>query len=221
MIFDFAFAWSILPKMLAGAVVTVQATLGGFVLAILVGALVTALRRAGPRWLSGSAYWCMEFLRSTPLLVKAYFLFFTLPDAGIVLAPFLTGVLALGLHHGAFASEAMRAGLAAVPRSQWEAGVALNFPSWRFYRHVVLPQAARPITPALSNMFISMLKDTPVLYAISVTEMMFVANEIGALEFQYTESITIAALVYLLVSLLGATAIRMLEKRLRLPGEHR
>ncbi|MBJ3776564.1 ectoine/hydroxyectoine ABC transporter permease subunit EhuD [Acuticoccus mangrovi] len=216
--FSFAFALEILPKLLRGAVVTIEATLVGFLLAILVGAGLTALRRGTPRLVSGVTRWVMEFLRSTPLLVKAYFLYFALPDFGLTMAPFVAGVVALGLHHGAFASEIMRAGLDSVPRSQREAAIALNLPEGAWRTRILIPQAARPVLPGFGNLFISMLKDTPVLYSISLAEMMFVANEIGSLQFRYNEAYIVVALIYLVFSLLGAVGVRLLERRMTLPG---
>jgi polar amino acid transport system permease protein len=157
----------------------------------------------------------MEFFRATPLLVQLYFLFFVLPNFGLTLSPFATGVIALGLHYGAYASEAYRAGLESVPKGQWEAAVALNYDRYGLYRHVVLPQALPPVVPSLGNIVIAMLKDTPVLSAVTVTELMFVANQIGSERFQYTEPITAAAVIYLVLSLVATVAIQAVERRLR------
>lgn len=216
------FSWdaaaSAFPKLMKGAVVTLEATILGFALALVIGLALTALRRSRLSFIGATAFWVMEVLRSTPLLVKAYFLFFGLPAWGITLEPLTTGVIALGLHHGAFASEAMRAGIESIPRSQWEAAASLNFPRTALYQRVILPQALRPILPAFGNLMISMMKDTPVLFSISVTEMMFVANEIGALEFRYTEATTLAALIFLAFSLVGGSLVRMLERRLQRKG---
>jgi polar amino acid transport system permease protein len=206
----------ILPTLLKATVVTIQATAAGFVFSLLFGALLAVMVRSRPRAVRGLARLVMEFFRATPLLVQLYFLFFVLPSAGIVLPPFATGVLALGLHYGAYASEAYRAGLEAVPRGQWEAAVALNYPRLAMYRHVILPQALPPVIPSLGNIFIAMLKDTPVLSAVTVTELMFVANEIGSERFQYTEPITAAAIIYLVLSLAATAVIQAVEKSLRL-----
>jgi polar amino acid transport system permease protein len=84
------------------------------------------------------------------------------------------------------------------------------------YRHVILPQALPPVIPSLGNIFIAMLKDTPVLSAVTVTELMFVANEIGSERFQYTEPITAAAIIYLVLSLAATAVIQAVEKSLRL-----
>jgi len=167
-----------------------------------------------------TARFVMEFLRATPLLVQVYFLFFVAPEFGVTLSPFVTGVTALGLHYGAYAAEAYRAGLEAVPKGQWEAAVSLNYSRLSTYRHIVLPQALPPIVPSLGNIAISMLKDTPILAAVTVTELMFVANEIGSERFQYTEPVTAAALIYLALSLIAAPLINFIDRLLR-PEETR
>ena len=212
MTFDVELLREIWPLLLEGTVVTLEATAVGFTLSLLFGGVLAMLMRLRWRPAATAARLVMDFFRATPLLVQLYFLFFVLPSFGISLPPFTTGVIALGLHYGAYASEAYRAGLAAVPRGQWEAAISLNYSRYRMYRHVVLPQALPPITPALGNIFIAMLKDTPVLSAITVTELMFVANQIGSERFQYTEPVTAAAIIYLVLSLAAAGILHILER---------
>lgn len=218
--FSFDLLWEILPRLLRATLVTIEATCAGFVISLFAGLVMVSFMRAGRRWVRIGARFVMEFLRATPLLVQVYFLFFVLPEFGVTLSPFLTGVIALGLHYGAYAAEAYRAGLEAVPKGQWEAAVSLNYGRVATYRHIVLPQALPPIVPSLGNIAISMLKDTPILAAVTVTELMFVANEIGSERFQYTEPVTAAALIYLALSLAAAPLIGFIDRRLR-PEEMR
>jgi polar amino acid transport system permease protein len=211
--FSFDLVWEILPLLLQGTIVTIEATFAGFALSLLFGAVVATLMRVRFALVAHAARFVMEFFRATPLLVQLYFLFFVLPGIGISLPPFTTGVIALGLHYGAYAAEAYRAGLAAIPKGQWEAALSLNYSRIAMYTYVIVPQALPPITPALGNIFIAMLKDTPVLSAITVTELMFVANQIGSESFQYTEPITAAAIIYLVLSLAATAIIHLIEKR--------
>ena len=213
--FSFPLVWEILPTLLRATVVTVEATLAGFGLSLVFGGVLVTLMRAPARAAALTARFVMEFFRATPLLAQLYFLFFVLPSIGVALPPFATGTLALGLHYGAYAAEAYRAGLDSVPKSQWEAAVSLNYTRLAAYRHIVLPQALPPVVPALGNIAMSMLKDTAVLSAVTVTELMFVANEIGSERFQYTEPVTAAAVIYLVLSLAATGLIRLADKRLR------
>lgn len=213
--FSFALVWEILPQLLLATIVTVEATIVGFVLSLLFGAVLVTLMRTPSRPVRSLARFVMEFFRATPLLAQLYFLFFVLPSAGIVLSPFVTGVIALGLHYGAYAAEAYRAGLESVPKGQWEAAVSLNYSRLRTYLSVVLPQALPPVVPSLGNIAIAMVKDTAILSAITVTELMFVANEIGSERFQYTEPVTAAAVIYLALSLVATALIHIIEKQFR------
>lgn len=213
--FSFPLVREILPRLLKASVVTIEATAAGFVLALVLGGVIVTLMRTPSRPVAAIARFVMEFFRATPLLAQLYFLFFVLPGAGIVLSPFVTGAIALGLHYGAYAAEAYRAGLESVPRGQWEAAISLNYGRARTYLSVVLPQALPPVVPSLGNIFIAMLKDTAVLSAVTVTELMFVAGEIGSETFQYTEPVTAAAVIYLAMSLVAGAFVHVVERRLR------
>lgn len=213
--FSWPLVWEILPPLLRATVVTVEATLAGFALSLLLGGVLVTLMRAPARPVAVAARLTMAFFRATPLLAQLYVLFFVLPSYGIALPPFATGTLALGLHYGAYAAEAYRAGLEAVPAGQWEAAVSLNYTRFAAYRHVVLPQALPPVVPSLGNIAIAMFKDTALLSAVTVTELMFVANEIGSERFQYTEPVTAAAVIYLVLSLAAGGLVRLVDGRLR------
>jgi len=213
-IFDWAFAVSILPDLGRALGVTVRATLAGMALALALGLAWALLRRAPVRAVRLAVFWGVEFVRSTPLLVQIYFLFFVLPGAGITLSPFATGVLALGLHYSAYTAEVYRAGIEAVPRGQWEAAWALGLSPGHTWRAVVLPQAIPPVVPALGNYLVAMFKDSPMLAGITVVELLQTAKLIGAETFRYLEPLTLVGLLFLAVSLVSARAIRHLERRL-------
>jgi polar amino acid transport system permease protein len=181
------------------------------------GLVLAILRRSRLRILSWPAALLVEFIRSTPLLIQLYFLFYVLPDYGLTLSPLATGILGIGLHYSCYIAEVYRAGLNAVPRSQWEAAKALSLSPWYAYRDIILPQAIRPIIPALGNYLVAMFKDTPVLSAITVVEVMLEAKNIGSQTFRYIEPITMAGLFFLLVSVTVALLVRRMEARWRMP----
>ncbi len=216
MSFSFDLIVEFLPVFWQGTLVTIAATVVGFLLSLIVGGVLLTLMRAPSRLVSLPAVLFMEFVRSTPLLVQVYFLFFVLPNVGIKMPAFLTGVIALGLHHGAYVSETYRAALEAVPRGQWDAAVSLNYGRAKAYWYLILPRAAPIALPALGNTLITMIKDTPILSAITVTELMFVANDIGTQRFQYTEPITFAAIIYLVMSLAAAALVTYLDRSFRI-----
>jgi polar amino acid transport system permease protein len=216
-LFDWQFALEILPALLDAAVYTVGITIAGFALALVGGLLLALMRRAKSRLLAWPATTVIEFVRSTPLLIQLYFLFYVLPEFGLTLSALTAGTLGIGLHYSCYIAEVYRAGLNGVPRGQWEAATALSLSPWNIYRNVVLPQAIRPIMPALGNYLVAMFKDTPVLSAITVVELMLQAKNIGSQSFRYVEPITLAGLFFLIISIFVAMLVRKLEARLRLP----
>lgn len=213
--FSWDFVWQIVPPLLQAAGISFAVTAGGYIAALLVGAILFGLMRAPWHGVRRVGHGVLEVVRSTPLLIQAYFIFFILPEYGVVLSALTTGVVALGLYHGAYTAEAYRAGLESVPAGQWDAANSLQFSRLGTYRYIIIPQIIPPITPVLGNTFITMLKDSSILSAVAVPELMFVANDLGSQQFRYTEPITLAALIYLVMSLFFAAILYRFERRLR------
>jgi polar amino acid transport system permease protein len=208
---DWAYTFDILPQLASAAVVTIEATLLGFAFAAALGLVLALLRLAVP-WTAWPISVAVELIRSTPLLIQIFFLYFMLPHVGIVLDAFTAGVLALGVHYGAYCSEVYRAGFDNVHRGQWEAAIALNLKSWTTFRDIIIPQAIPPMIPALGNYLVALFKETPLLSAIAVLELMQTAKIIGSETFRYTEPITLVGLFFLVMSLVSAAAIRAVEQ---------
>ncbi len=195
---------------------TIGIALAGFAIAVVLGLFLAIGRRSRLRWLSWPITGLIEFIRSTPLLIQVYFLFYVFPNYGLNLSAMQAGIIGIALHYACYTAEVYRAGLDAVPRSQWEAVTALNMKPWTAYRDVILPQALRPVLPALGNYLISILKDTPVLSAITVVEIMQRAKNIGSESFRYLEPITMIGVFFLILSLGLAWCVRRLENRMEL-----
>jgi polar amino acid transport system permease protein len=216
-LFDWQFAWEILPALLQAGLTTIGITLIAFAIALVLGLILAILRRSRLPWISWPAASLIEFIRSTPLLIQLYFLYYVMPDYGLILSAFAAGTLGLALHYSCYVAEVYRAGLNGVPNGQWEAAKALSLRSWHIYRAIILPQAVRPVIPALGNYLIAMFKDTPVLSAITVVELMLQAKNIGSQTFRYIEPITMAGLFFLIISVSAAALVRRLELHLRMP----
>jgi polar amino acid transport system permease protein len=214
-IFDWGFALEILPTLAEAAIVTIEATLLGFVLAVVLGLLLAILRMAMNPLISWPVTGFIEFIRSTPLLVQLFFMFFVLPEFGIRMSPLVTGILTLGVHYSTYCSEVYRAGLENVPKGQWEASIALNLSPYVTFRDIIIPQAIPPVVPALGNYLVAMFKETPQLAGIAVAELMLTASEIGSENFRYIEPITIVGLFFLVLSLISAAGIRHVERWLQ------
>ena len=175
MMWDWAFAFEILPILAKAAIITVEATLLGFVLAAVLG-LVLAL---APHCLSLDRLAHLGPGRTDPLHAAAHpdlLPLFRVSLFGITLDAFTAGVLALGIHYAAYCSEVYRAGFDKMHRGQWEASIALNLSTWTTFRDIIIPQAIPPIVPALGNYLVALFKETPLLSAIAVLELMQTAK---------------------------------------------
>ena len=118
------------------------------------------------------------------------------------------------MHYATYTSEAYRAGLASVPRGQWEAAHALGLRPLATYVKVVMPQALVPIVPTLGNNLIALFKETPLLSAIAIIEVLQTAKLIGAESFRYTEPISLVGLIFIVLSVGSAALIHNVERRL-------
>jgi len=211
--FDVGFAREILPDLMRGAVVTIEATLGGFCVALVGGLILAIGRRSHHRLFTGLCSGFIEFARNTPLLVQLYFAFYGLPLFGIAVSAMTTGILGLGVYYSAYISEVYRAGIDAVPRGQWEAARSLDLPLADTWRGIILPQAIPPMLPVLGNYLISMFKDTPLLATITIPEMFNAAEQIAGTTYRYNEPYTLLALIFLAMSYPSSLLFRQLEKR--------
>jgi polar amino acid transport system permease protein len=212
MVWDWQYTFEILPRLARATIVTIEAATGGFALALVAGLVLAIARRVRFRPISWGVGLFVEFVRSTPLLIQLFFIYFGLPRLGLHPTPFLVGAITFGLHFSTYISEVYRAGLDAVPRGQWEAARALNLGAYDTLSRIVLPQAMAPVIPALGNYLILMIKDTPVLAAISVMELLETARELASESFRYLEPLTIVGLFFLLLSVLAGIGIRRVER---------
>lgn len=212
---DWGFAIQVFPKILSVIWITISATIAGFLLAMILGLFLAIMRRSNNKALSWPVIVFIEFIRSTPLLVQIFFIYYALPMvSGIYFSAFTAGVLALGIHYSTYCSEIYRSGIDAVHRYQWEAATALNFTTLQKWTRVILPQAIPPVIPMLGNYLIAMFKDTPLLAAISLVEILMQAKIIGSESFRYVEPFTIVGLLFLVLSYLSAILLKRLENRL-------
>ena len=216
MTWDWEAAREALPLLLEGLVVTLEITALASLLSYALGLVFAMIRQARIPVLSQVTFLFVEFVRSTPLLVQVFMFFYVIQaQTGILLSPFLTGVLVIGVHYACYTSEVYRAGIEAVPAGQWEADRALSLPPHRVWTSVVLPQAIPRVMPALGNYTIAMFKETPLLIGIGVLEMLNRAKEYGATTFSVVESYTIAGLLFLAISFASSLLVRGLERRVR------
>jgi polar amino acid transport system permease protein len=202
------------PFIVQGAGITILVCVVSIVLATIL-AMLGALGRLSPNaYTNGVASLYVSMVRGTPLLVQIFFIFYALPQLGIVLPAIPAGILALSANYGAYMTEIFRAGIQAVPRGQREAAGAIGMPERLIMRRIVLPQAIRIVIPAIGNEFIAMLKDSALISTIAVPELLWRAERIGRSAFQPIPALLIAALVYWGLTIVFSFFQDRLERRM-------
>ena len=205
------FTWEILPRMLWATGNTLLAAGFGYLIAMVVGLILMLGQRTPYKVINISVREVVEFVRSTPLLVQLFFVFFVAPQFGIKLSAWTAGMLTIGLHFGTYLSEIYRGALEGVPKTQWEACRALNFSTAYTYRRIILPQAFPIALPGMGNYLVGIFKDTPLLATIGVAELMHTANALGAETYRYLEPYTLVGFIFLIISVPTALGLRHLE----------
>jgi polar amino acid transport system permease protein len=209
------FTWEILPRLLSATVNTLIAAGAGYAIALVLGLVFALAQRSPSRALNFVTREAVEFIRSTPLVLQIFFVFYVGPQFGIRLSPWTSGMIAIGLHYSAYLSEVYRGGLEAVPKGQWEACTALNLTARQTYFRVIIPQALPPSLAGMGNYLVGIFKDTPMLSVIGVAELMHTANAIGSESYRFLEPFTLVGVIFLMLSLPTAWAIRWFERWVR------
>ena len=205
------FTFEILPRLLWATLNTLMASGIGYGIALVLGLVFALAQRTPSRMLTVAVRESVEFIRSTPLVLQIFFVFYVGPQFGLRLSPWVAGMIAIGLHYSAYLSEVYRGGLEAVPAGQWEACTALNMSTRDTYFLVIIPQALPPALAGMGNYLVGIFKDTPMLSVIGVAELMHTANSIGSENYRYLEPYTMVGVIFLAISLPTAGLIRLFE----------
>jgi polar amino acid transport system permease protein len=230
---NYEFKWSVLWSgqsgawLLQGLITTLEISALAWVLAVTLGILAGALRTVAFRPVRWAATFYVEFFRNVPLLVWMFFWYFGVPpllprpaqdwlfNHG---AEFWAGMFALGVYHGARISEVIRSGIQSIPRTQFEASVAMGLTTYQVYRLVILPIALRLIVPPATNESLNLLKNSSVALTISVAELTFQTRQIETYTARAIEALTAGTLIYLVLCVSIATIMTRLERRYAIPG---
>ena len=205
------FTWEILPRLVVATGNTLVAAGAGYAIAIVLGLVLALAQRAPSRVLTFIVREFVEFIRSTPLILQIFFVFYVAPQFGIRLSPWVSGMIAIGLHYSAYLSEVYRGGIESVAKGQWEAATALNMTALQKYRRIIIPQAIPPALAGMGNYLVGIFKDTPMLSVIGVAELIHTANAIGAEHYRFLEPYTLVGIIFLAISLPAAGFMRLFE----------
>ena len=207
--------WELAPRFVDATGKTLMAAGGGYGIAVILGLIFVIAQRTPIRVLTFTMREFVELVRSTPLLLQIFFVYYVGPQFGLILSPWTAGLIAIGVHYGAYLSEVYRGGIESVSKGQWEAAKAINLPIVRTYRRIVLPQALPPAIAGMGNYLVGIFKDTPMLSVIGVAELMHTATTIGAESYRYLEPYTMVGAIFLALSLPAAFFINVFEKWVR------
>lgn len=215
--FSFPYIWGATPDLMYGLWMTVLISLISILISVAIGTVCATVRLFRVPVLSQIATAYVHFIRSTPLLVQLYFIFYGLASLGLGLSGFWSGVLALSLWGGAYNTENIRGGLAAVDKGLREAAFSLGLRPMLYLRLVALPIGLRVCIPSLLNTAVSVLKNSSYLQAIGVAELTFVAMNRVSMDFRTLEMFVSIGAIYLVVVLLLSATVRRLEAVLQAP----
>src|SRR6059036_3811688 len=230
---NYQFHWNVLWTgqtggwLLQGLLTTLHLSILAWLLAVILGITSGALRTTAISLLRWPAGVYVEFFRNVPLLVWMFFWYFGVPPLlprGIQDwlfnhgAEFWAGMLALGVYHGARISEVIRSGIQSIPRTQFEASVAMGLTTFQSYRLIILPVALRLIVPPATNESLNLLKNSSVALTISVAELTFQTRQIETYTAKAIEALTAGTLIYLVLCLSIATIMAKVERRYAIPG---
>ena len=214
--------------LLSGLYWTMVTAACAWVIALAIGSLMGVMRTLPSKWANAVGTAWVELFRNIPILVQLFLWFFVIPELlpkawGTAIkqlpnAPFYTAVIGLGFATSSRVAEQVRAGIQSLPRGQSMAGTALGLTTSQTYRFVLLPMAYRIVLPPLTSEFLNLIKNTSVGLTIGLLELTSRARSMQEYSAQVFEAFTAATLMYLLLNLVVVTGVRMLERRVAVPG---
>lgn len=202
-----------LTTLLGGWPETVIVAAVSLVFALVFGLFVALMRISRWRLLRWFAIAYIEFLRGTPALVQLFVIYFGLPDIGLSPTPFQAAIIGLGLNGAAYLAEIYRAGIESIHRGQMEAALSLGLTPANAMRYIVLPQAVRTMLPPITNFAIVLLKDTSIVFAVGVVEIMALARNLVTETLHSAAVYLIAGAIYLCMTIPMARLAARLERQ--------
>jgi len=206
-----------LPFLLEGLLVTLGLTIVSILIGIVIGSLAGIARVSKVKILRSVATVYIDFIRGTPLLVQVFLIYFGIPGlTGSPVPSTVAAIVALSINSGAYVAEIVRAGIQSIDKGQEEAAKSLGMSAVQAMRYIIFPQTIRRILPPLGNEFISLLKESSLVSAISIEELLRKGQIVITRNFRPFEIYITVALMYLVMTLLISQLVRWMERRLRI-----
>lgn len=215
---DFQFINKNIPLYVEAAQLTLTLALYGVAGSLLIGLFCSIIIYYKVKGLNKIVTAYIELSRNTPLLIQLFFLYYGLPQLGIKLSSFTCAVTGLAFLGGSYMAEAFRSGLEAVSQKQLESGLSIGLKQSQLIRYVILPQALAVALPALSANIIFLLKETSVVSAVALADLMFVAKDLIGMYYKTNEALLMLVIAYLIILLPLSLLLSYIERRLRYAG---
>lgn len=211
---DLTLIWDSLPSLLQGTAISLQITMIAALIGLILGSIFGLAETAQSRLLAFIIGTYVTLFRGTPMLVQILFIYYVLPQFGILIEPFWAASLAIGLNSCAYISQIIRAGVNAVSKGQIEAARTLGFTSIKTMRYIIFPQAFRVTLPALGNEMITLVKDSSLASIIGVMELSKEASVIRSRTYDAFSILLAVSVIYLILTATLSFCIKKYEERL-------
>ncbi|WP_216070848.1 amino acid ABC transporter permease [Acinetobacter dispersus] len=212
---DWLYIQSVLPQFYAATLMTLKISFIGIVLSILLGLICSVISTYQVRVLNNIVKVYIEVSRNTPLLIQLFFLYYGLPKIGIKLDGFTCGVIGLTFLGGSYMAEAFRAGLQSVAQGQIDSARSVGLNAVQVFQYVVFPQALSLSIPAIGANCLFLIKESSILSAIAVVELLFVTKDLIGMDYKTTEALFLLIMAYLIILLPVSALTSYLEYRSR------
>ena len=212
---DWDFIISSLPLYEKAVWITLKLAFGGILISFLIGLLCSVILYFKVKGVEIIVKVYIELSRNTPLLVQIFFLYYGLPKLGLKMSANSCAIIGLSFLGGSYMSEAFRSGIEAVSKSQIESGLSIGLSKFQLARYVIIPQAFSVSLPSLGANCIFLLKETSVLGAISILDVMNVTKDLIGMYYKTFESLAMLVVVYLVLLLPLSFVLSWLERKVR------
>ena len=215
---DFDFIVKSIPLYVKAAQFTLELSFWGILLSLAIGFICSLITYYKVKLLAQVVQIYIELSRNTPLLIQLFFLYYGFAKIGIKFEAYSCAVFGLAFLGGSYMAEAFRSGLEAVSKIQIESGLSIGLNRWQLTRYIILPQAFAVAVPAIGANAIFLLKETSVVSAIALADLMFVAKDLIGMYYKTTEALTMLVVAYLIILLPISIALTFIERKVRHAG---
>lgn len=212
---DIQFVIDNIPQYLKATILTLELAGLGIIFSIIIGLICSSLIFYNVKFLRILARGYIELSRNTPLLIQLFFLYYGLPKVGFKIDGFQCGVIGLSFLGGSYMAETFRGGLEAVDKMQIDAALSIGLSNFQCFRYIILPQSFYIAVPGIGANCLFLLKETSIVGAIAVADLMFVAKDIIGMNYKTIEALFMLVIAYLIILLPVSLLTSYLEKRER------